>query len=64
MGLTVDDTTESVPTVDELSGEDAKTLKEWMEPIAEAVGADSFKTVADELGLVVAPDALSNLARP
>lgn len=59
LGLTVDDTTGLVLTVDELSGEDAATLKEWMEPIAEAVGAeimvtddaDAFKTVADDLGL-------------
>jgi transposase-like protein len=59
LGLTVDDTTGLVLTVDKLSGEDTETLKEWMEPIAEAVGADilitddadSFKTVADELGL-------------
>lgn len=59
LGLTVDDTTGLVLTVDELSAEDAETLKEWIEPIAEAVGAeilisddaDAFKTVADELGL-------------
>jgi hypothetical protein len=48
-----------VLTVDELSAEDAEALKEWLEPIAEAVeaellvsdDADAFKTVADELGL-------------
>ena len=59
LGLAVDDTTGLVLTVDQLSAEDAKTLKEWMEPIAEAVDAkllvsddaDAFKTVADELGL-------------
>jgi transposase-like protein len=59
LGLTVDDTTGLALTVDGLSGEDATTLKEWMEPIAETVGAeimvtddaDAFKTVADELGL-------------
>ena len=59
LGLTVEDTTGLALTVDALSGEDATTLKEWMEPIAETVGAeilvtddaDAFKTVADELGL-------------
>jgi transposase-like protein len=59
LGLTVDDTTGLVLTVDKLSGEDAETLKEWIEPIATAVGAeilvtddaDAFKTVADEQGL-------------
>jgi hypothetical protein len=55
----VDDTSGLVLTVDELTGEDAETLKSWMEPIAAAVGArllvtddaDSLKTVADELAL-------------
>jgi transposase-like protein len=59
LGLTVDDTTGMVLTVDELSAEDAESLKEWLEPIAEAVeaellvsdDADAFKTVAQELGL-------------
>lgn len=59
LGLTVDDTSGLVLTVDALPGEDAQTLKEWVAPIAEAVGveilvtddADGFKTVADELGL-------------
>jgi hypothetical protein len=59
LGLTVDDTTGLVLTLDELTGEDAETLKGWMEPIATAVGAqllvtddaDSLKTVADELAL-------------
>jgi len=59
LGLTVDDTSGLVLTVDELTGEDAETLKSWMEPIAAAVGArllvtddaDSLKTVADELAL-------------
>ncbi len=58
LGLTVDDTTGLVLTVEGLSGEDAATLEEWMEPIAEAVAAeilvtddaDAFKTVADNLG--------------
>jgi hypothetical protein len=59
LGLAVDDTTGLVLTVDELGAEDAETLKEWLEPIAEAVDAellvsddaDAFKTVANELGL-------------
>jgi transposase-like protein len=59
LGLAVDDTTGLVLTVDELSAEDAKTLKQWLEPIAEAVDAkllvsddaDAFKAVANELGL-------------
>ena len=46
-------------SVEGLSEEDAETLKGWLEPIAEAVGAellvtddaDAFKEVADELGL-------------
>ena len=59
LGLAVDDTTGLVLTVDELSAEDAETLKEWIEPIAKAVDAeilvsddaDAFKTVANDLGL-------------
>ena len=59
LGLAVDDMTGLVLTVDELSAEDAEALKEWLEPIAQAVeaellvsdDADAFKTVADELGL-------------
>lgn len=46
-------------SVDGLTGEDATTLEHWIEPIADAVGAeilitddaDGFKTVANELGL-------------
>jgi hypothetical protein len=59
LGLTVDDTNGLVLSIDDLDGEDAKTLKEWLEPVAESVGAeilvtddaDAFKSVADELGL-------------
>jgi transposase-like protein len=59
LGLTVDDTSGLVLTLDELTGEDAQSLKSWLEPIATAVGArllvtddaDSLKTVADELAL-------------
>jgi len=59
LGVTVDDTTGLVLTIDELSGEDAQTLTEWIAPIAEQVGAkllvtddaDSLKTVAEAAGL-------------
>jgi transposase-like protein len=59
LGLAVDDTTGLVLTVDELSAEDAETLKEWLEPIVEAVDAellisddaDAFKSVTKDLGL-------------
>jgi transposase-like protein len=59
LGLSVDDRTGLVLTVDPLTAEDAGTLKEWLEPIAQVVeaqllvtdDADSFKTVADDLGL-------------
>jgi transposase-like protein len=59
LGLTVDDLSGLVLTIDGLGGEDAETLREWMAPIAEAVeaeilvtdDADALKSVADELGL-------------
>jgi transposase-like protein len=59
LGLTVDDTSGLALTIDALPAEDAETLKEWLEPIAQAVDArllvtddaDAFKTVADELEL-------------
>jgi transposase-like protein len=59
LGLAVDDTTGLVLTIDELPTEDAEAIKEWLEPIAEAVeaellvsdDADAFKTVSDEMGL-------------
>jgi transposase-like protein len=59
LGLAVDDTTGLVLTVDALSAEDAKSLKEWLDPVAEAVeakllvsdDADAFKSVAEGLGL-------------
>lgn len=59
LGVTVDATTGLVLTIDELSGEAARTLTEWIAPIAEQVGAqllvtddaDSLKTVAEETGL-------------
>ena len=57
LGLTVDDISGLALTIDELSGEDAETLREWLDPIAEAVeakilatdDADAFKNAADEL---------------
>jgi hypothetical protein len=59
IGLAVDDLTGLVLTVDKLPAEDAEALKEWLQPVAEAVeaellvtdDADGFKAVADELGL-------------
>ena len=59
LGLAVDDLTGLVLSVDKLPAEDAESLKEWLQPVAEAVGAgllvtddaDAFKAVADELGL-------------
>ena len=59
LGLAVDDTAGLVLTVDELFAQDAETLKEWLAPVAEAVGAnllvsddaDAFKSVANQLGL-------------
>lgn len=59
LGLSVDDTTGLVLTVDSLPGEDTETLRAWLTPIAESVGArvlitddaDAFKPVADGLAL-------------
>lgn len=59
LGLSVDPLTGLVLTVDRLPAEDAQLLETWLKPIATAVGAqllvsddaDSFKTVADQLGL-------------
>jgi hypothetical protein len=58
LGITVDALTGLVLTIDQLSGEDAHSLQEWVAPIAERVDArvlvsddaDAFKTVADEQG--------------
>jgi len=60
LGLTADSLSGLALTIDEVSAEDAATLKEWIDPIAASVGAqvlvsddaDGFKTVADELGLL------------
>ena len=40
LGLTVDDISGMVLTIDALSGEDAETLEAWLGPIAAAVGAE------------------------
>jgi transposase-like protein len=59
LGITVDAVTGLVLTIDQLSGEEAHILQEWVAPIADGVDArvlvsddaDAFKTVADEQGL-------------
>jgi transposase-like protein len=59
VAISVDPTHGIVLTIDEIAGEDAETLKEWLEPIVDAVDAhvlvtddaDAFKNVADEIGL-------------
>ena len=59
LGITVDPISGLALTIDALSAEDTKTLKDWIEPIAKSVGAqvlvtddaDGFKTVADEVGM-------------
>lgn len=59
LGLTVDDISGLVLTVDGLEGENAETLQEWIAPIAEAVeaeilitdDADALKRAADASGL-------------
>jgi transposase-like protein len=59
LGITVDAISGMALSIDALSAEDAQTLKEWIEPIAQNVGAqvlvtddaDGFKTVADEVGV-------------
>jgi len=59
LGVTVDAITGMTLSIDLLSGEDAQTLKEWLEPIIEAVDAhvvvtddaDALKTAADANGV-------------
>lgn len=59
LGLTVDDLSGMVLTVDALEAEDAQSLQEWLDPIARAVGAevlvtddaDGFKQASDNLGM-------------
>jgi transposase-like protein len=58
LGITVDAITGMTLSIDTLPGEDAQTLKEWLEPIIEAVDArvlvtddaDALKTAADQNG--------------
>jgi len=58
-GVTVDPLTGWVLSIDELSGEDAQTLRAWIQPIAEKVGArtlltddaDALKHAADDNGM-------------
>jgi hypothetical protein len=49
MGVVVDPINGLVLTIDHLEGEDAQTLQEWMEPIADQAGAHTL--VTDEAGL-------------
>jgi transposase-like protein len=59
LGVTVDVLTGTTLSIDQLSGEDAQTLKEWLAPIIESVDArvlvtddaDALKTAADENGV-------------
>ena len=59
LGVSVDAITGMTLSIDKLSAEDAQTLKEWLEPIIEAVDArvlvtddaDALKTAADENGV-------------
>jgi hypothetical protein len=59
LGISVDAISGLVLTIDPLSAQDITALKEWIEPIAQSVGAqvlvtddaDGFKTVADEVGM-------------
>ncbi len=59
IGVIVEPLNGFVLSIDQLGGADAQTLKEWIEPIADWVGAhtlvtddaDAFKQAADESGL-------------
>lgn len=59
LGVTVDPLSGLTLSIDRLSGEDAQTLKAWLEPIIETVDArvlvtddaDALKTAADENGV-------------
>lgn len=59
LGVTVDPLTGITLSIDQLAGEDAQTLKVWLEPIIETVDArvlvtddaDALKTAADESGV-------------
>jgi transposase-like protein len=59
LGVIVDPIQGLVLSIDQLAGEDAQTLQEWIAPIADQVGAqvlvsddaDAFKQAADQSGL-------------
>jgi hypothetical protein len=59
LDITVDAISGLALTIDTLTAEDSKMLKDWIEPIATSVGAtvlvtddaNGFKTVADEVGV-------------
>lgn len=59
LGVTVDPLTGLTLSIDQLSGEDAQTLKAWLEPIIKRIDArvlvtddaDALKTAADENGV-------------
>jgi len=59
LGISVDASHGITLSIDQLSGEDAEQLKQWLEPILNALDADvlvsddadAFKNVADEIGL-------------
>ena len=59
LGVVVDAVSGVVLCLDGLAGEDGQTLREWLQPVVEAVGAellvsddaDAFKQVAEALGL-------------
>jgi len=59
LGVTVDPLTGMTLSIDQLSGEDAQTLKAWLAPIIETVDArvlvtddaDALKTAADQSGV-------------
>lgn len=59
LGISVDASNGITLSIDQLSGEDAEQLKQWLEPILNALDADvlvsddadAFKNVADEIGL-------------
>ena len=57
LGLMVDDINGIVLTIDQLEGEDAETLKAWIAPVAEVVGAELLVT-DDADALKPVPDAL------
>ena len=59
LGISVDPVNGITLSIDDLSGEDAEQMRQWLEPILNTVDADvlvtddadAFKNVADEIGL-------------